>query len=839
MQRNQYTFGSIILLAILSAFVVFVWGPSQKGPNGQPLPRPRLGLDLKGGVRVVLEANTKKMPAGKEFTADTLDSVVKTIRDRVDARGISEPVIQKKPPMQIIVELPGVKDPEEAISYLKATASLEFYHLKDVVTELYPLQKYRMNIIKDPKTGREKSYEFVEPSGEAVTSQKDIMKKIIGDKPPVMTGADLLPECRATIGPSQQIEVQFKCNNEGTVKFRNFTRKHVGQILAIVFDGKIISAPFIKDAIVRGEGNISGGFNSLEEATSLANLLNAGALPVPLNIVQKQTVEPTLGEEYVQKSKVAGIVGLALVLLFMLIYYRLPGLVANVALCFYSLFVFAILILFGATLTLPGLAGFILSVGMAVDANVLIFERLKEELREGKLLRTAIEDGFKRARTAIIDSNACTLITCLILYIYGSGPVKGFALTLAIGVLTSLFTAITVTRTILHLLVNFDWALNEKLYGLGQSWVSRLGFVPDVVGKRNYYFAFSGILLILGISFWAAGGLHRGIEFTGGSSLQIQFQERIPQLATKLNAVLDEAGLKGGQVQISEGNTAFVRTKELKNSEELENLIRERVGEFKRQEFSSVGATISKELTHKAGLAIVYAAVLIMLYLAFRFQIGGGFMSGIKYGVCAIVASCHDAIIITGMFALAGKLLGWQIDSLFITALLTIIGFSTHDTIVVFDRIRENLGPTRRVAGNTFENVANKSILQTFSRSVNTSFTVLLTVAALIIFGGAVIRHFNWALFIGIIIGTYSSIFNAAQLVVVWESRSRGRTISARRTLPGDLRTIAPAPTRRTVQTDEVGAPPAAEAEAPAREAKPDTGRIRPTRAKRRRGGRR
>ncbi len=796
MQRNKWMLASIILLAAVSAYIIFFWGPQQVPP------KPKLGLDLKGGVRVVLEADTEKMPPGKTFDAGTLDTVVKTIRDRVDARGIAEPVILKKPPKQVIVELPGIKDPEAAINYIKSTASLEFYYLKDVVTpKRNPLGKYRMNIRRDAKTGRE-VYEFTDPTGQVLSTPEEIMSKVVGDQKPILTGANLVPNAqRATIGAGQQVMVEFKFDEEGTKIFADFTRKHIGEVLAIFFDGKIISAPTIESAIIRGEGIIHGGFANLQEATDLANLLNAGSLPVPLEVVQKQTVEPTLGEEYVQKSKTAGIAGFILILLFMLLYYRLPGLVANISLVFYSLYVFAILAIFDATLTLPGLAGFILSIGMAVDANILIFERLREELREGKLLRTAIEDGFKRARTAIIDSNACTIITCIILYILGTGPVKGFALTLAIGVLTSLFTAITVTRTILHQLVAFDWAVNEKLYGVGASWFSKLGFVPDFVGKRAYYFTFSIILMVLGIFFWANGGLVRGIEFTGGSSIQLQFEEKVPNLASRLNQVLTKAGLKGGTVQISEGTTAFIRTKKIPSREELnviEKAIEQQIGKFKEVEFASVGPTISKELTRNATLAVIYSAVLIMIYLAFRFQIGGGFLAGLKYGVCAVIASCHDALIITGFFAFAGRMLGWQIDSLFITALLTIIGFSTHDTIVVFDRLRENLGPARRVAGETFEALTNKSILQTFSRSINTSLTVLLTLAALIIYGGTVIRHFNWALFIGVVIGTYSSIFNAAQLVVVWEGISRARSQRSRHISATEIRPITSKQTEST-----------------------------------------
>jgi len=764
----------LILLLVIAAGVV-VW----KVPT-------KLGLDLKGGVRVVLRAQTEKLPKGEQLD---LNGVVRIIRDRVDILNVSEPVVQPKLPDQIIVELPGVTNKEEALAAIKETALLEFRYLKDVKSERNALGRYTMIQTPDPKTGVE-TYTFTDEQGNDVPE-----KKVIEESPVILTGRDLLPNAKATIY-NNQIEVNLEFNAQGKKKFADFTRAHVKEYLAIVLDEKIKSAPVIREPILNGRAQISGGFQTVQEAQRLADFLNAGSLPVPLEIAQTTSVEATLGRDSIDASIKAGAVGLGLVLLFMLGYYLLPGILADIALVFYAILTFAAYKLMGVTFTLAGICGFILSIGMAVDANILIFERLKEELRSGKTLRAAIDAGFKRAFTAIFDSNVSTAITCLVLYMFGTGSVKGFALTLVIGVAISMFTAITVTRTMLFLLVNQSWAQNPKLYGLMRTWVSREGGrYLDIIGKRNWYFALSLLVLIPGLIFLAKGDLKKSIEFSGGSELQVQFAR--PVAAQRIRNALESAGYKENMVQLAEGNTALIRTAAL-NAEEKQKIVAslQPLGKFEERGFDQVGAIVSRELTRNAFLAVIIASVGILLYLGIRF-------SQMKFGVCAVIALIHDVIVVTGIFAMMGALAGWEIDSLFITAMLTIIGFSVHDTIVIFDRIRENL--RHRQKGEDFEGLVNRSILQSFARSINTSLTVVITLVALLVLGGSVIRLFVVALLIGIISGTYSSIFNASPLLVVWEHLQSGAARPAAGVKPMVASTPVKAPARPVAVPDPNG----------------------------------
>ena len=548
----------------------------------------------------------------------------------------------------------------------------------------------------------------------------------------------------------------------------------------------MIEAPYIKEPILDGQGEISGGFASLSEAQSLANLLNAGSLPIPLEQVQTQSVEASLGKGAVHASEVAGLVGLALVLLFMLLYYRLPGLVADIALVIYALFTLAIFKgalnwLFPGlvvTLTLPGIAGFILSIGMAVDANILIFERLKEELRAGKALRPAIDAAFKRAFTAIRDSNICTSITCIVLLSLGTASVRGFALTLLIGVLVSLFSAITVTRTLLYLLVDAGIGSNVALFGLNMKTLrggdTPTSPTPNIIGRRKFFYGLSLAIIVPGLIFFALGGLKQSIEFTGGKQLQLQYARPVTQAAV-LNA-LTSAGFHGETVQMAEGGAvAIVSVPDLTPAKsKLDDPVYQRLtaamgtlGPNTEQQFGNVGSVISNELKTNAVEAVIIASALIVLYLALVFGIGG-FVAGLRLGTSAIVALLHDILVLIGAFSIFGYFLGWEIDSLFITALLTVIGFSVHDTVVIFDRVRENLRHKSR--GENFESLVNRSIGQTLARSINTSLTVVMTLLALVILGGQTTRLLNVALLIGIVSGTYSSIFNAASILVDWEN---------------------------------------------------------------------
>lgn len=735
------------------------------------------GLDIAGGTRLVLEAQTDKLPATEKWNQEKLNAVVRIIDNRVNGQGYGEVLIQPKGDKQIVVELPDIKDPQEAIDTLKSTAQMEFRYFKNVASKRHPNAPYEMTVDVDG-SGNEK-YTFTDRK----TGDEIPHSKIIAESELILTGKDLKPNADPQKNPQNfQPYVAIEFNKEGRKAFGDFTRTHVNDYLAIVLDDQIISAPVIRTAILDGKAIIEGGFKDIGEATRLANLLRAGALPVPLEVVQQQTVEASLGKDSVDRSIQAGLIGLIVVMVFMIGYYLLPGLLADIALVMYALLTLALFKAIPVTLTLPGIAAFILSIGMAVDANILIFERLKEELRNGKTLRAAIDAGFSRAFTSIFDSNMCTAITCAILWIYGTGPIKGFATVLFLGVAISMFTAITVTRSMLYLLVNTGMATNPRWFGLGRQWVSgKTGHSVEIVGRMKVWFAVSAVFLIPGLYFWlGAGTLNKGIDFTGGSMMQLDFKR--PVTRAEVQGVFDKSGLglEGSMVQKSTENdkVVYVRTKQLDEQKQtaISSELRSKIGAFEMPMVEVVGPTISKELTANAIKAVLFASLAIMLYLTARFAIYG-LAYGFRFGICAIIAVLHDVGIIMGAFAIFGKFLGWEIDSLFITALLTIIGFSVHDTIVVFDRIRENL--RHRAKGETFDGLVNKSIVQTFARSINTSLTLVFTLVALQVFGAPIIFKFVAALLIGVTVGTYSSIFVASQFLVLWNRIvEKGRTAS-------------------------------------------------------------
>lgn len=747
---KRYQILALIIVLVIGSIAVVITKPTKRG------------LDLAGGVRIVLRAKKEELHKGEKWSSDKLPGIVSVIRNRVDTLGVSEPQIVSKGDDQIVVELPDIKDVDQAIGMLQGTARMEFRHLIDVEDKRHPTAKYRLSTSKN------------ENGEEVVTIMdlqgNDVTKKAIEESPLILTGSDILSNSKATTGSNYGTVVAIEFNNEGRQKFADFTRRNVDEYLAIVLDGKILSAPVIKVAILDGKAVIEGTFTSVE-AKKLSDYINAGALPVPLEVIQSQRVEATLGQASVDSSIRAGILGLLLVVIFMIVFYLLPGMIADVALGIYALITFALFKLIPVTLTLPGIAAFILSVGMAVDANILIFERLKEELRSGKTLKAAIDAGFGRAFTSIFDSNMCTAITCMILMYYGTGPIKGFALVLFLGVAVSMFTAITATRTMLYLVVNTGLSNNLRMFGLRREWVNEQSSVKhmDIVKRMGIWFALSAVLIVPGLVALGMGGLKGGIDFTGGNLYQVEFTQ--PVLSTQIHTALADAGfadsiIQGTQSSTNAASTFFVRTKEIsrEKSIEVKKTFTSLGGKVLSED--AIGAAVSKELTHNAFWAVILASIAIILYLTGRFAVGG-VKVGFRFGVCAVAALIHDVCFILGAFAIFGFVFKWEVDSLFVTALLTIIGFSVHDTIVIFDRIRENM--KHRIRGEDFDTLANRSILQSLTRSINTSFTVLLTLAALWWLGAASIRQFIIALFIGIVIGTYSSIFNASQLLVLWQ----------------------------------------------------------------------
>jgi len=741
-----------LLLLIVALVAGSIWAVATK-----PI---RKGLDIQGGMRVVLRAKIEDPSFTRKktkWTQEHLETVARIMRNRVDALGVSEQVVYPQGTDRIVVELPGVRNKEEALKVIQQTASLEFRKISQFENNTW---RHEDETINGQPTGYEK---IVDSAGKEV-STAELDDKIFSTEP-ILDGAELVPNSRAELtGDGYVIHFEF---NDGEPKriFEEFTRGNINKPLAIFLDKKLISAPNIND-VIPGKGIIEGKFTA-DQAKTLANQLNAGALPVPLEQIELTNVEATLGSQAVRQTTMAGIVGLALVLVFMLAYYRGPGTIACIALLLYTLFNFAIFVLIPVTLTVPGIAGFILSIGMAVDANILIFERMKEERRSGKSIRATVETGFRRAFSAIFDTNACTLITCGILYHFGTGQVRGFAVTLAIGVILSMFSAIIVSRTFLMLLGSTAIGQREGFYRV-PDWHPTL----HVSRRMALWFGISAISIVPGVLFWAIGGIKPSIEFTGGTEMNVQFRQ--PPTVNQINQILATKGQRESRVLLAEGNRAFITTRQLTNAQQEEVTAAFRAAGGDVQQTFMVSGLVSRELTRNALTAVLISSALIVIFLAFRFAIPN-FVEGLKYGLCAVGAMLHDAAFVWGFMAIMGYFLNWQIDGLFVTAMLTIIGFSMHDTIVIFDRLRENLHHRQR--GETFADVADRSIDQTFARSVNTSVATMLPLVAMLILGGPTIRMFIAALLLGVISGTYSSIFNAAPLLVLWKRMAGERAM--------------------------------------------------------------
>jgi len=759
----------------------------------------RLGLDLQGGAHLVLQAEP---PADYEGNlTESLEVAKEVIERRVDAFGVVEPEIQIASGNRLDVQVPGMSLPD-AERLIGRTASLE--------------------------------YRIINDNGELVPATG-----IIDGVEITMTGqylkSNTFPERRATL-----VAVNFETTGDGAELMRQITTRALTypqgapqRRLLVYLDNELIS-----DAVVQGvieeQGTITG-LGSFTEATDLSKQLNAGALPVPLRTIQANEVSASLGDDSVKASVNAAEIGLLAVLAFMILYYRLPGVLAAFALIVYALITLTVFKLWPVTLTLSGIAAFILSVGMAVDANILIFERMKEELRRGRPLANAIETGFRRAWPSIRDSNIATFITCAILFWFGdqfgASFVRGFAITLAIGVAVSMFSAIVVTRTFLRLLVGTRvarsrWLFNAEPPPPRSSADENAEAAPSTPGATFIAFA-QRRWITLGLSlvvFLAAAitlavppSLKAGIEFTGGSTFTVQFVAEEPAVEAvedgaeaggeeaaatdatapppdpepvrvvepeELREALSQLGHPEARVQGAGFNTFLVRTIELEGAPPLEAGVgpvppgeidgilaglEEEFGPVQRLDFATVSGTVSTEIARDATLAVVAAAVAILIYVAFAFRRQ---RAAWRYGLCAVIALVHDSVIVLGLFSLLAKVADIEVDAAFIVAILTVIGFSVHDTIVVFDRVRE---VTSRDAYVPFAEAVNVSLTETLVRSVNTSFVTVLTIIAMFLIGGVTIQNFLLVLLVGVIAGTYSSIFVAAQVLVAWDNHDIGR----------------------------------------------------------------
>ncbi len=735
------------------------------------------GLDLQGGLQVVLEAD---MPAGQELQDGSMEAARVIVDNRVNGLGVTEPLVQLQGENRIIVELPGISDPDLAVSTIRETGLLEFV---DAGNSPIPDGTFINTSMGGPRLAENA------PEGTVLPDVPDTVYET------VITGGDLAEVSNAGLNPTtRQVEINFSLTSEGGSKFGEYTGANVGNYLCIVVDKIVLSCPVV-NARIDTNGTISLGQSGLEEGQGLAIQLRYGALPVPLKVVENRSVGPTLGQDSVQRSIRAGTVGLIIVLLFMIIYYRLPGFMAALALVIYGLLNFALYKLIPVTLTLPAITGFILSVGMAVDANILIFERMKEELRSGKSLKFAMELGFTRSWPSIRDSAISTLITCVILFWFGTNfgasIVKGFAITLALGVVTNIFTAITVTRTFLRLMLGVTGETlknNPFLMGYSESktkitppaWVSGL---LDIVGKRKYYYIFSAIVIGLGIVAMGLSTAQFGsplklsIDFTSGSLMEMQFIEEQPQPADVRQIFADftfnGVDFKDTVVTTAEQlgqQTIIVRSKYLDDEAKaaVTGQIRSQLGDFNELRFDSVGPTIGQEVTRAGSMAVLAASVAILIFFILAFR---SVPNAFRYGVAAVVAMFHDILVTAGIFAVFGMIWGWEMDALFLTAILTVIGYSVHDTIIVFDRIRENLP---RYRTEKFDVVCNRSLQETLTRSVVTSLSTAFVVVAIMVFGGSTILQFVTIILVGIVSGTYSSIFTATPILVSWQQGEFG-----------------------------------------------------------------
>ena len=695
-----------------------------------------LGLDLQGGSHLVLAVDTEGL-SRKEAKAVQEKALI-VIRNRIDEFGVAEPVVMPvRGKNRIIIELPGIREPERIKEIIKRQAVLEF---KLVCEDKGKIKQALAGKVPD---GYELAYLSRTKSDGAIYKEPYLLeaKSALSSKK-----GELLVNAYITYGQMNQSIVAIKFNRKGSKAFARLTGAHIGESLATLLDGNLKLVATINDRIV-GEGQITGV--SAQEAPDLAVVLKSGALPAKVEILEERTVGPSLGADSIRKGIRAGILGLIIVFCFIMIYYMFLGIIAGVALCLNLIIIMAALASLSATLTLPGIAAIILTIGMAVDANVLIFERIREELSSGKTIRAAIGSGYQKAFKTIVDANVTTLIAAVVLYQFGTGPIRGFAVTLTLGILASMFTAIVVTRLILDLFCRRRSFVGIRMLQLFQK--------PnlDFVNKRFIAIGLSLILILVGMtSFFIKGEKNFGIDFTGGKLTQLKF---VPSVSIgAIRKVLKNAGLGKSVIQHFGSENDFIVKSSLEVKDNIANLLRDSFSgvEITTERTEMVGAQVGRDLRNQAVLAIFFAMIGILVYVTWRFEF--------KFAVGAILALLHDVLITMGAFAITGK----EITLPIIAALLTIVGYSLNDTIVVFDRIRDN---TRFMRKSSEKEIINTSINQTLSRTVLTSATTLFVVVSLFYLGGEVIHNFAFALIVGIIVGTYSSVYIASPTLLLWQ----------------------------------------------------------------------
>ena len=744
---------ALFLASMLVAFsIATIWPPEKKIA---------LGLDIKGGTSFLIKL--QQLDKDKPITPGLLDQAVEVIRKRVDYFGAGEPIISPVGQDRILVQIPGLDTAkiQEAREQLSKVAKLEF-------RLVYPDNGERLGAIDKgtevvPPEYKIENYKHVAEENEKATTERLLVKKKAD------LGGDRVSESHAFYG-NEGWTVQLKFDGDGAKKFGQITEQYKGHRFAIVLDGIIQSAPVIRDAIYGGDAVITGHFSE-KEARGLASVLE-NPLQTPVSIEEERSVSPTLGADSIRASILAGLVGLAITLVCVALYYRIPGLIACLALLVNIVLLMGALTMFHFVLTLPGIAGIILTIGLAVDASVLVYERLREELALGKSLKVAIEAAYEKAFSSIFDANVTTLITAVILFWRATGPIKGFAISLTLGILASLFTALIVGRNIFEALV--DNSRLKKVSMLHLISAQNINFL----GKGFLACMYSLALIIAGAtSFYVRGEKNFGVDFRGGDLITLSSPQTID--VGQVRAALAPINLADASIQESNQagkNYITVRTP-LHTSDQVEKQIMSAMpqAQFKVEGADRVGALVGGELARSSLIALGLGILGILIFVTLRFELA--------FAVGAIVALLHDVLITVGMFSLLHR----ELTLTMVGAVLTIAGYSINDTIVVYDRIREGLASGRK---GSIEQIMNESINQTLSRTILTSTVTLIPILCLFFFGGAVLRDFSLAIIIGVVVGTYSSIFIASP-IVLWWTRARGgskvtlqREITTKRTGP-------------------------------------------------------
>jgi SecD/SecF fusion protein len=712
----------------------------QEGAAGQI----RLGLDLQGGISFLVAMNTNKLRDDQDKTV-VLSQATEVLRKRLDKFGVAEPSLRPVGEDRILIQLPGLSevDYESARATLTKPAYLEFRLVHEQSQQLLaqgmlaPGYEILSEKVKDPgPNGAERTLEYlVKKKPEQGLTGKHLSKAAVYPDP--MTGRP---------------KIDFQMTSEGASLFADVTTQNTGRQLAIVLDGELKSAPSIRGAIVTGRGEISGNYD-LKEAFELANVLE-NPLEAPVAIVEEQTVEPTLGRDSIQSGVRASLVGLILVAGFMAGYYLLAGLIANFALLLNLVILLGVLCSVDATLTLPGIAGIVLTIGMAVDANVLILERIREELSAGKSTKGSVEAGYNKAFGTIFDANVTTLIASVILIFMGKGPVQGFGVTLTIGILASMFTALVVTRLVLQGLLSSGTVKTISMMKFGILHNHQFDFMKH--WKR--WFSISWALIVVGLLFGLVrGGSVLGVDFAGGDSQVFSFEQAadVGQLRTSI----EELEIGSAQISYQRSLGTGVQTLEITSAfgagEQIDDLLKEKFPDsgYKQIKSAKVGGIVGKEIQKSAIISVVLALFGILFYVALRYEF--------SFAVGAVIAVVHDILMTLGWFFLTGR----ELNAPMVAAILTVIGFSINDTIVIFDRIREDL---RLGVRGTFREIMNSALNKCLSRTIITSGTTFLAAFSLYLFGGGVINDFSFTFLIGIITGTYSSIYIASSIVLWW-----------------------------------------------------------------------